>query len=262
LDEVQSGDDPLSDVIVMVDMCYAGGFVRQCANPNLLGARRVLVASTNEERLANFGGTFGQMSFSSYFLSAAIQGSSIRDAFLAGAEAMRVLRTPPSAPQLPILDDDGDGVYTGLDGYSAGLHNVGTAPVYGNLPPELVATAPNQFVPSAVPVSIWAEVGPSSTDAVTAYLTFDDQVFAEGQPITSFTTIELVREGVGSRWSALVPPGSFPYKGFYTVVYTASKQDDAAGGYNLQSQALSRSIQIAFGPDPSPGSGLVFWMFE
>jgi hypothetical protein len=132
LDEVQAGSNPLRNVILYLDMCYAGGFVRLGADAPA-GTRRLVLASTSNRRLANFGGSTGALSFTAFFLSSAVRGKTLLDCFQSAREAILALNVPAGAPQLPWLDDDGDGVSTAADGALAQANVLGSLPAFGGL---------------------------------------------------------------------------------------------------------------------------------
>ncbi|MBI1290569.1 PQQ-binding-like beta-propeller repeat protein [bacterium] len=252
LDEAQSGPDPLDEAILYVDMCYAGGFLTRCAEAPTAQTARYVIASTSIDRLASFGGSTGQLSFSGFFLSAALQGSTLHEAFIRASEAIKALGIPSAAPQNPAMDDDGDGVYTGLDGLRLRLHVLGAVPAFGNLPPQITDTRGDLTLPEAQDVELYAEMGSGGVDEVRVFVCRRGASFDPTQPITDYVELLLTREGTGNRWSGTLGANAFPYRGTYTVLYTAAKNDSLLPELSLQAEPVEGSIVIETGEAPSP----------
>ncbi len=115
-------------VVVLYEACKSGSFVEALAGPN-----RVIVTSTGFENATI--ALDGNISFSQYWLAAVGEGQSVGDAFGVAAAAMAVV-----SPQVPVLDDDGDGAGNGpLDGDLAAGTYVGFPYAGENLGTTIVA---------------------------------------------------------------------------------------------------------------------------
>lgn len=98
LDALQSGGD--TDVVVIYDACYSGGFVSALTPPT--GKRRVVMTGTDTDEDAYFIGQ-GAVSFSSFFWGAILSGKDLEAAVTAAEAGLDAL-------QHPLLDGDGNGV--------------------------------------------------------------------------------------------------------------------------------------------------------
>ncbi|MBI1289813.1 hypothetical protein GC173_01025 [bacterium] len=256
LDTAQTGG--VVDLAVVVDMCYAGGFVRRCSGVpagSPVGARRVVIASTTDERLANYGGgSNASLSFTGFLLQALLQGVTLQEGFDRAREAVESLRQPRLAPQSPWMDDDGDGVYTaGVDGAKAARLTLGPASPFGRqsveeisfgLAPELLSIDSDVQVSSPQPVPLSAVVSDRPVDGVEAIVTWSGTVFEEGEPIANVGTVELTREGSTTTWSGTLPVNLLPGDGVYTITYVAYRNDLLLPSIRYTSDAKSRILQI------------------
>ncbi|MBI1291482.1 hypothetical protein GC173_09600 [bacterium] len=246
VDEAQA--EGLADLVVVVDSCYAGGFVKQCAGAPA-GARRIVVASTTDDRLANFGGgPSASLSFSSFLLQALLKGVTVRSAFAEAHGVMQSLRIPRDRPQIPWLDDDGDGVYTGLDGEIASRFVLGKTVPFGAIAPELVSVAPDAQYPTRQAIPLSAEVGLGRTDGVDAIVSWSGDVYTADQPIADVTTIPLTRVGSSTTWQGTVPLAEVPGNGEYSITYVAYRRDPLADTVRYTSNPLSQQVRMVTSP--------------
>jgi hypothetical protein len=230
LNTAQSGADPLPELCVYVDMCYAGGFVKRLsAAPAAM--QRIVIASTTSDRLANFGGgDSGALSFTGFFLSSALLGRTLEDCFGAARTTIVVLNLPSAAPQTPWLDDDGDRQFTKSDGAVARKHVFGSHPAFGLLPPEITATRATGKLAAPADYQVWLELGPGPVTRAQAVLSSTADFYPGGAPITNIKTYDLAREGVTQRWSGTIPAADLRDDSRYTIVYVAYRDD----GFGLE----------------------------
>ncbi|MFC1798574.1 C13 family peptidase [Thermodesulfobacteriota bacterium] len=163
-------------VTVVYDACQAGGFL-----PGLLppaSKERIVIASAGSNESATFQSQ-GNLSFSSFFWRQVLNGSSVRDAFLHGKNAVSYLTTR----QTPGLDDNGNGIANektagSVDGLVAGDYVLGTGIMLAGDDPL---------------------IGSVSTSVPTLYGTASATIFA--QDVTTTGTIDRV-------WAVITPPQS------------------------------------------------------
>ncbi|MBI1290437.1 hypothetical protein GC173_04245, partial [bacterium] len=243
LDEIQSGFDPLPDLNLYIDMCYAGGFVRHCSGaPPSTG--RTVIASTAEDRLASYAGANADLSFSAFFLSSVQEGNTFLSAFNRASLNIRALNIPPEKPQLPVMDDDGDGVYTGADGGRATSQHLGRSDVrFASIPPEIQSISPPQSFSSPREVTLYAEMAAGTVDSVRIYVASDSAEYPDGIPITNLQTFTLNRVS-GSRWEVTLPPSTFRSSGSYNVLYQASRRESSLSSLELFARSKSTTVSI------------------
>jgi WD40 repeat protein len=247
LDEVQSGGDPLREIALCVDACYAGGFIRKCSGAPQ-GTKRLVIASTTDTRLANFGCDDGAISFTYFFLASAIRGNTFHDCFRSARNAIAALRIPAQEPQLPWLDDDGDAAYSPKDGEVARRRVFGNLPAFGFLIPEIVDARATETLSQAEDFEIWCEMGPGEVERVQAVVSYSGAYYPEGVPVTNMTTCSLTREGATNRWSTTIPASDVAGEGIYTILYTATRRD--ALGTVLPAAPVARALQVGSAPTP------------
>ncbi|MBI1291001.1 hypothetical protein GC173_07115 [bacterium] len=235
LDSAQDGLDPLPEVILYADMCYAGGFVKKASSTPSASVLRTVLASTGEDRLAVFGGGPGApLSFTSFFLSRAHLGNSLVDSFNSARSTMIALRLPAAKPQIPELDANGDGIYApGIDNPLVADRKfvLGNRLAFGLIPPTITNFSGNVTIaqPVDVPVEVILEGEVQGAEMFVVYAegNYDSQT----DPITNFTSLPLTRAGNTTRWRGTVPAATFrdgsnaPRPGYYTVLYSITRSD-------------------------------------
>ena len=230
LNTAQSGGDPLPELCVYVDMCYAGGFVSKLSAAPA-GMQRIVIASTASDRLANFGGgDSGSLSFSGFFLSSALLGRTLGDCFEAARTTIVALNLPSTAPQTPWLDDDADRQFTKSDGAVAGRHVFGSHPASGLLPPEITAARATGRLDAPADYQVWLELGPGPVKRAQAVVSSTADDYPSSAPITNVRTYTLSREAATQRWSGTVPAADLRNHTRYTIVYIAHHDD----GFGLE----------------------------
>jgi len=250
LDAAQSTSDPLQEVCLMVDACYSGGFVRKCSGAPA-GTKRLVIASTTENRLANFGAANGALSFSNFFLSAAQEGQTLETCFQRAKNALDQLGLPSGAPQTPWLDDDGDGAYDPAhDGAVARGRVLGNLPLFGLWIPAVDGARANATLPSPADLDLWCHIPPGAaevkrSEAVVAY---GGEQAPNGAPITDQLILPLSREIATNRWIGTLPASTFTRAGTYYILYTAWRDDGL--GVDLAGYPLIRQVTVTSGGVP------------
>jgi hypothetical protein len=244
LDTAQSDDDPVESMILYVDACYAGGFVRKCSGaPG--GRDRIVLASTTDARLANYGGITGRLSFTSFFLTEALLGNSLYHSYYRAYNHIATLRVPSDNPQLPWIDDNGDGRATSRDGTRASAFYFGAAGGFAPTQPTLVNARENLEILSAEDVDLWAELSVGDdANAVEAFIAYGQEIYPEALPITNHAVVALSREGSTQRWSGIMPATEILREGTYTVFYTARKNAGDATELQIEAEPLRRYIKV------------------
>jgi WD40 repeat protein len=210
-----------AEVILIVDCCYSGGFVRRCTPVD--GARRVVISATTASNLAVYSPPVGAESFSFYFLSFAIQGNTVKDCLRWTQMSFASMGNP--AGQVPWMDDNGDGVSDKWDGALAARHVLGRYPAFGLAAPTILAVAPAatcaagdrmllwaQLDAAIAPQEVWAVVVPQGTDGTGS------------DPVTDLTRVDLQYNAQTQRWEA-VWTSSLGHLGICAVTYFAACED-------------------------------------
>jgi len=209
------------DVILVVDCCYAGGFVQQCRAPT--GKRRVVISSTTPTDLAIYTPPCGAESFSFYFFSFAILGNTIENCFDWTRLAFQGLGNP--AGQRPSMDDDNDGDSDKWDGALARQHVLGRYRGFGVNAPTILAVATTQTTSVNQPVTLWAELDPAvEPHEVWAVVIPQSATYVTDQPVTNLTRVNLSFNSSLGRWQASWSPGT-KHIGQNTVTYFALSED-------------------------------------
>ncbi len=212
-------EESFADVVVMLDMCYAGGFIPDLSYSSKAGARAVLT-STTADRLASFGGIDGTFSFCNYFLVELANGRNIEEAFFTARDRIRSLKVPPKAPQRPLLDDNGNGGTDEFDGGFARTVVFGNGDVRLLETPEITDARPNVLINDSQDVELWVETNTSQSAAVSAYVSYEGGFVSEGEPVNNQLELELMPGGASpGRWSATLPASRLPREGIYRVTY-------------------------------------------
>ena len=172
IDAAQTEGDPLPEAVVIIDACYSGGFLKGLA-PAPAGTKRIVITSTKPDRVANMSTSSGYLSFASVFLSYALRGVSLKDCFQGASEVVTALNSPSEAPQAPMLDADGDGLWTpAIDGPKLQGNALGNLPAFAPIAPMINNAAPDQTLSQPESVTLWAELSEETTpDRVEAILT-------------------------------------------------------------------------------------------
>jgi hypothetical protein len=195
--------------------------VQQCRAA--AGQRRIVIASTPPQNLAVFSPPSGAESFSFYFLSFAILGSTIHDCFDWTRLAFGAMGNP--AGQTPWMDDNNDGVSDKWDGALAGSYVLGRYPAFGLTAPTILDVAMTQRVDASRPVTLWAKLDPAvATTAVWAVVIPSNASYVSGEPVTNLTRVNLAFNASLGRWQATWTP-ELKHSGVNTVTYFALSDD-------------------------------------
>lgn len=251
LDRAQ--ENGLAELAVIVDMCFAGGFIRRASSAPE-GYERAILASTTDDRLANFGGSrSGSHSFTYYLMSELIKGSTLLDAHRTAREAVSNLRVPASAPQLPWLDDNGDGLATLQDGALAARMVLGNNPPFGALAPELLAVPSDTTLTNPQPLRVEIQTGPGRVDGAEATLVWSGADYPGGLPITDLTVVPLVPAGNSGTWAATIPASAFPGAGSYNILFAAYRADPLSEEIRFSSNVMTQTVTVgSVTPTPTP----------
>jgi hypothetical protein len=228
------------DVILIVDCCYAGGFVQQCRPP--AGKRRIVIAATTPTDLAIYTPPVGSESFSFYFLSFAFMGSTLKDCFDYARLSFAAIGNP--AGQVPWMDDDGDGdsdKWDGGEGHLARQHVLGYGG-FGSNAPTILSVATTQTVAYDRPAQLWArldEAASTSTSEVWAIVVSKTTTYVAGQPVTNLTRVNLAYNSSLKRWQATWTPDTKKHVGQNIVTYFALGK--AQSGNDLVLVAMPRT---------------------
>jgi hypothetical protein len=237
------------DVVLIVDCCYAGGFVQQCRAP--AGKRRIVIAATTPQNLAIYSPPAGAESFSFYFLSFAMLGSNLKDSFEWTRLAFQAIGNP--AGQVPWLDDDNDGDSDKWDGVLlARQHVLGRNRGIGANAPTILSVATTQTTSVNEPVTLWAGLDPAVVPReVWAVVIPRSATYIVDQPVTNLIRVNLSYSASLKRWQAAWSPG-MEHIGRAAVTYFAMSDD--ALGIGLVATPKSSAVIVR-----SPTSARIPW---
>ena len=147
-----SGQGNGKDVVLMLDFCYAGGFLPALSHsygPNTL---RVVTSAALANQTVQMPAR-GLLSFSSYWLGAGYQGFDLEHTFNLARSSMESsvprIGSPAAPVQQPQLDDDGSGAQSSVDGAAARQLTLGRSFVVGQDIPIIDEVSPDQILGGA-----------------------------------------------------------------------------------------------------------------
>ena len=250
LDSLQTSIDGI--VTVVYDADYSGSFVPSLLPPT--SKERVVLCSARSDQQARFI-SGGDISFSSYFWTRALNGTNVRSAFKHAQVAMRFA----GHGQFPTFDDNGNGLGNEKDdgqlaatyAIGAGVQLAGDDPIIGS-----IMTTPSVLTS-----------GTTSTIRVDSVTTTGqiDQVFATIAPpdgVAGDPAVVELLETAPDSGSYEADYGGFTAYGFHTVSVIAidtdsntsvpkdaivMQQDDSAGDAYEDDDALGAATWIAEG---------------
>jgi hypothetical protein len=236
LDTLQSRTG--AEVILIVDCCYAGGFVTKCKAT--AGQRRLVIASTTPSALAVFTLPKAPDSFSSFFFVYALLGNCLRDCFDWTRTSLRSMGS--AAGQDPSMDADGDGDWDKWDRDIAATYALGSRIGYALNAPTIVDVAATQTIAGGQSVVLWAKLAPApAAKEVWAVVVPSDAVYTPGQPVTTLTRVNLAWSASAGRWQATWRPVA-EHHGQCTVTYFAVGEDSL--GTRLVATPVSRLLRV------------------
>ncbi|MBI1289951.1 hypothetical protein GC173_01735 [bacterium] len=267
LDRAQGGVDPMKEIVLIMDSCYSGGFVKQLGQSTPADTRRLLFASTAADRLAYFDGFSGGLSFTSFLMNRLQNGSNYTEAFAAARTDLSSLArgTTPDGTrlplQVPVKDLDGDGLSTGLDDELGRGYYFGSALGRGSIPPSILSVAPIPDVSAPQDVTLLVSLAPETpATSVTAWLYRDQDTYQEGQPIVAGQKIDLAPQVGSDRWQATIPASALSPNSSYTILTIATRNDVIASDrVDLQSNAVPATFAVGQPTTTTAPSG---WMIK
>ncbi|MDX2175490.1 MAG: WD40 repeat domain-containing protein [Candidatus Sumerlaeia bacterium] len=245
LDDLQA-TSPV-DVSLVVDCCYSGRFVDDCAKDagNPTERKRIVISSTTRDSEAVFLPPPDLSSFMYTFLGSAYMGNSLGEAF---RSADLFFQTFSVAQQRPQIDDGGA---AGID--VANEEFFGATWAYG----VQSTTDINQFFPAfdsvtpsgvqaSAPVNLFARMLPGQTPlSVVATIRTPAPAVPTGDPVSNLPTIELVQNpGDPALWEATVDAEPFTIPGAYNISFVATFQNERL------SNPRFATVTISSGTDP------------
>jgi len=235
LDDLQSQTG--CEVILVVDCCYAGGFVQQTT-----GTRRVVLAATTPQNLGAFLPPVGTGSFSDFFFSYAMLGNCLEDCFKWTRDYFAAMQPPWG--QLPWMDDDGDGDSDKWDGKLARLEALGRNPKPGIVAPTILDVAATQSVYVRDPVDLWARLGEDVIiREVWAIVVPARAQYAAGQPVTNVTRVNLTFNSTLNHWQATFVP-RLEHSGQCMVTYFAVGEEPPPLSQRLLATPRSSGLRV------------------
>jgi len=225
LDALQNANPSLK-VALVVDFCYAGGFVLKC-QPNL-GQFRVCVSGSTHESLAVFNGSSAGVSFSNFFFDCLAAGHNFNSAFRVARNGILAgYFGPPSMPLVvPWLEDNWDGFISDKnDGEKAKDLYWGNTSAYGATPPRILSVTPTQTLP---PGQRWLELAVEldaghTVERVWAIITPPWAAYLEGVPVSDVIEVELSKQiGGSSSRLKMAAAGEQPLSSTDTQVWKAT----------------------------------------
>jgi hypothetical protein len=167
-------DKTRSKVVLILECCYSGLFVKDLSHDN-----RIIITSAGDEPYNTDAS--GQISLSRYFFSRICQGESIHKAFDYAYRQLTNKKFPA-----PLLDDNGDGITSMLDGLLASL----------------------SYLPG---ILSWGRPEISSIDLIPI---LDNQTTLDIK-----LTVESRAEDIQKVWAQVIPPGSAISSGTQTISF-------------------------------------------
>ncbi len=200
-------------VTVVYDAPLSGSFLPLLKNPPS-GKTRILLTSTGAAAPVYFLSD-GDISFSRFFWDSVLNGTDLRGAYINAKRAMGFL-----APgQTPLLDDNGDGVYTKSDGIIAMNHVLGFGITLAADNPLIGSVSSPQTLTGETSTTIWAKDVTTTGEiaSVWAILTPPGGTpFSLSVPITEAQFVQLFYNQTNDR-----------YEGAYDGILTSGQYDIA-----------------------------------
>jgi WD40 repeat protein len=203
--------------ILILDSCYSGSFFNELTGVE----NRILISSADDHSLA---WNTEIASFTDTFLRALRRGTSLHEAFWTAEELIKgdakLFRN-----QQPWLDDDGDGLYTSLDGSRAAGITLAGKGIHAAPPPTITKVHPRQSLPENVTsATLWVRTTPSADGIrqVRAVLIKPDFIARDYQGLDTpyeQQTLELIYNAAQDRYE--LPYDGFSQSGRWEIVYQA-----------------------------------------
>lgn len=221
--DMLTADTGCHDITIIIEACNSGSFI-----DDLSDAGRIIVTSTGETAISLIE-TSGA-TFSKYFFNAISKGKNVKAAFEEASNAPEIIEYP-GRPQVPLLDDNGDGVgHTAPlccgEGALASSTYIGTQFGALDFPPTIVDAVTNKTLHVNEELELWARVvDDSAIKSVYASIFEPDYAI---DPISNatmhemnVTTVELIEKG-GDTYTANFIPTKV---GRYIVIIHANDEE-------------------------------------
>ena len=147
-----SGAGNGKDAVLLLDFCYAGGFLPALSHSYGPDTLRVVSSASLASQTVQMPAK-GLLSFGGYWLGAGYQGLDLEHTFNLARESMESSVPKRGIPALPMqqpqLDDDGSGTQTATDGAQARKLQLGRSFVVGQDVPIIDAVSPDQVLGGA-----------------------------------------------------------------------------------------------------------------
>jgi hypothetical protein len=207
--------------ILILDSCYSGSFFNE-----LTGVENRILISSADDHTLSWNTEFA--SFTDTFLRSLRRGTSLHDAFLTAEELIKgddkLFRN-----QQPWLDDDGDGLYTSLDGTHAAEITLAGDGIHAAPPPTITKVHPRQSLAENVTdATLWVRTTPSADGIrqVRAILIKPDFTAREYQGLDTpyeQPTLELIYNPAQDRYELSYE--GFSQSGRWEIVYQAQNKE-------------------------------------
>jgi hypothetical protein len=224
-------------VTVVYDAPLSGSFLPLLKPPS--GKTRILLSSTGAAAPVYFLSN-GNISFSRFFWDSVLNGFTLWDAYINAKRAMGFL-----APgQTPLLDDNGDGVYTKSDGSIAMNHVLGFGITLAADNPLIGSVSSPQTIAGQTSTTIWAKDVTTTGEiaSVWAILTPPGATpFSLSVPITQAQFVQLFYSDINNRYEGTFN-GSSTF-GQYDISIYAIDQDS-----NISAPSTT-TVSQTIGPD-------------
>ncbi|MBF0266546.1 MAG: hypothetical protein HQL46_14875 [Gammaproteobacteria bacterium] len=216
-------------ITTIYDACNSGSFISDLKLPDGKSYERINIFSSQADQLANFAAR-GRISFSSFFWAETLKGYNVKSAFRSAQVAMQTATGNENNEfQKALLDDNGDGLFSKVDGSLAEDTHLGRNAITATVFPrvyevqntvtinadESVELYAKTDLPNSLIERTWAVVSPPNA-----------QVFGS-EPITDLQEIELSYDEVNNKYTGNI--SGFTENGRYTLSYfTQSKEGSSS----------------------------------
>ena len=233
-------------VTVIYDACRSAGLLGALSTPT--DKERILIASAAPGEPAQFM-SGGSISFSNFFWDKVANGADLRSAFLHGRQSMAYYFDYLDNSVGPQLDDNGDSLYSKLDGDLARYHHLGVGIMLAGNAPVISSISEGQTISD----NSWAAVNVGGVTTTGRISQVWGVVYPPGYtpdastPVTDLDTFFLYQEGLDLK-------GNGDYSGLYDAFSTTGTYTIAV--YAMDEDGEVSSPQITHVVQGTSGGGL------